>query len=122
MSDISAVYILQYLSNLNTIIHKHKKLYLYMKKKIKVLSGVKLYPNFGSPILSCFPLLFEKYTDDIRLNLLEEGIYCRKYYKPLQEKLISTNFYNRILCLPCTIEMTNEDIDHILLIIAKSLK
>lgn len=117
MSDISATYILQYLYNLKKINEKHQELYSYMKEKIDQILKIKLYPNFGDPLLSCFCLLFDEYNDNIRLELLDEGIYCRKYYKPLENTLISTNFYNSILCVPCTVDMTTKDIDRIINII-----
>ena len=49
--------------------------------------------------------------------LLENKIYCRKYYKPLTDTPISVDFYNKIVCVSCTIDMNKNDIDKILAVI-----
>lgn len=119
MSDIAAVYILQYLVNVPDIIDVHTKLYEHMKNRLEDIDTIKLYPNFGEPILSCFSLIFENYDDDIRLKLREKDIFCRKYYKPLADMPVSKIVYDSILCVPCTVDMTIEDVDNMLNIIIK---
>lgn len=120
MSDISAVYIIQYLDNFDNIIKKHQELYNYFTEKIKennLDNKLKLFPNFGEKnktFLSCFSILFNNYDDNIRLKLLENGIFCRKYYHPLVETKNSKNIYDKILCLPCNIDMTFKNIDLII--------
>lgn len=115
MSDISAVYILQYLENIDAIVEIHKSLYSYMTSKLTDLGGVELYPSFGSgiPFVSCFSLLFDDYDDEKRKRLLEGGVFCRKYYKPLKPTPKSMELYESILCIPCTKDMTLEDVDRI---------
>ena len=116
MSDISAAYILQYLDNFDNIIKIHKKLYTYMISKLNKIKDIKLYPNFSSetPFLSCFCLLFDNYDDKIRLRLLDNDIFCRKYYNPLKNTPKTIEIYNKILCIPCTKDMTENDIDKII--------
>uniref|UniRef100_A0A6C0M0K4 DegT/DnrJ/EryC1/StrS aminotransferase family protein n=1 Tax=viral metagenome TaxID=1070528 RepID=A0A6C0M0K4_9ZZZZ len=118
MSDIAAVYIIQYLDNFDNIIKKHKELYNYFKTQILNLSlPIKLFPSFhdeGKIMASCFCLLFDNYDDNIRLKLLENDIFCRKYYHPLLETKNTMEIFNNILCLPCTIDMEKKDIDFII--------
>ena len=116
LSDISAAYILQYLHNFDNIVCIHKKLYNYINIKLDTIKGIELYPNYSSsePFLSCFCLLFQNYDDNIRLKLLENNIFCRKYYNPLKDTPKTLDFFNKILCIPCTKDMTFEDIDKII--------
>lgn len=123
MSDISAIYILQYLeNNFDTIIKIHQKLYNYFITLINTKYSnlkCKFFPSFHDKIITpaCFPLLFENYNDNIRLKLMEEGIFCRKYYHPLENTPNSVKMYHQILCIPCTTDMTEENINIILDII-----
>jgi dTDP-4-amino-4,6-dideoxygalactose transaminase len=124
MSDISAVYILQFLMcTMETIIDKHMRLYNYFKRKIEEehIVHFKLFPSFHKEedriVPSCFSLIFENYADSIRLKLLENNIFCRKYYHPLNDAKNANVLFEKILCLPCTTEMTNADIDRIIQII-----
>lgn len=125
MSDISAVYIIQYLDNFDNIVKKHQELYRYFKTQIiKLNLPIKLFPSFHDDdkiMPSCFCLLFDKYDDDVRLKLLENDIFCRKYYRPLLETKNTVEIFNKILCLPCTVDMTKKNIDFIINII-KSCK
>jgi dTDP-4-amino-4,6-dideoxygalactose transaminase len=125
MSDISAVYIIQYLDNFDNIVKKHQELYRYFKTQIiKLNLPIKLFPSFHDDdkiMASCCCLLFDKYDDNIRLKLLENDIFCRKYYHPLLETKNTVEIFNKILCLPCTVDMTKKNIDFIINII-KSCK
>lgn len=127
MSEISASYIIQYLeNNFDLIIKTHKNLYYYFKSLLETkYTNLKcnLFPSFHSDIITpaCFPLLFDNYNDNIRLTLLKNGIFCKKYYHPLKKTPNATSIYNKILCIPCTKDMTNSHIDFILNIIYKSI-
>lgn len=114
MSDINAVYILQYLDdNFDKIVKKHKQLYDYFSNQISIL-----YPSFHDYIVpSCFCLLFDRDTEVIMNKLLDNGIYCRRYYHPLEDKPKTIEFYNSIVCIPCNIDMEFSDIDFIVSII-----
>ena len=118
MSEISAIYILQYLKrNTDIIINKHNELYIYfqelmVKYKIKQF---KLFPSFhdGKIVPSCFCILFDKYDDKLREKLLENNIQARKYYHPLNDSKIANEIFDKILCIPCNIELKKSDIDKI---------
>lgn len=118
MSDISAIYILQYLDNFSFIINKHMALYTYMTKKI-FNKEYKLFPSYHNDIIvpACFALLFNNYDDKIEQTLLNNKIFCRKYYVPLKKTKNAIKIYNQILCIPCTIDMTFNDIDNIIILI-----
>lgn len=123
MSDISAVYIIQYLENFETIIQKHKELYKYFKSQIlnKELH-IKLFPSFHDNddiVPSCFCLLFNtsKKSIEVKKKLLENNIFCRKYYYPLQETRNTLEIYNKILCIPCNVDMNKEHINYIIQLI-----
>jgi dTDP-4-amino-4,6-dideoxygalactose transaminase len=126
MSDISAVYILQYWDTMfDTIIKKHNELYKYFKDEMKRrnITYFKLFPSFHDDdknVPACISILFDKYDDAYEKRLLEENIYCRKYYHPLKSLPNSQYIYDHILCVPCTIDMTTQDIDNILDIIVKT--
>ena len=88
---------------------------------LEILSlPLKLFPSFHDEdkiMPSCFCLLFDNYNDNIRLKLLKNNIFCRKYYHPLIETKNTVNIYNKILCLPCTVDMTEKNIDLIIKLI-----
>lgn len=123
MSDISAIYILQYLDNFDNIVEKHKMLYKYLKQQIKKLNlPLYLYPSFhdkNNIMSSCFCLLFNEPQKSIHTEkkLLDNDIFCRKYYHPLKDTKNTLEIYNKILCLPCTVDMTKKDIDFIISLI-----
>jgi len=123
MSDIAAIYIIQYLENFETIVGKHKRLYKYFKAQIleKELP-LKLFPSFhdnDNIMPSCFCLLFNQPEKSVQVekNLLENDIFCRKYYHPLKETRNTLEIYNKILCIPCTVDMKKENIDYIIQLI-----
>lgn len=121
MSDISAVYILQFLmNNFDKIVNHHNELYRYVKEKMKkrdnTITACKLFPSFHEDniiVPSCLCILFDNYDDNIRLKLLENNIYCRKYYYPLKNTKIACEIFDSILCITFTTEMTKDNIDEI---------
>ena len=123
MSEISAVYIIQYLiDKFDIIVKKHQELNYYFRSKVnkRKMNYLKFYPSFhdnNNIVPSCFCILFDNYDKQIEDKLKENNIFCRKYYVPLIDTLIATKFYNHILCIPCNIDMNFEDIDKILDII-----
>jgi dTDP-4-amino-4,6-dideoxygalactose transaminase len=124
MSDISAVYILQYLKdNFDNIIVKHRDLYKYFKTKITDLD-LKLFPSFhdkNKSCVSCFCLLFKNKEMSIRVCRLlkKKGVFNRKYYHLLKKTPNANIIYDKILCLPCTIDMNYKDIDLIVDLLKK---
>ena len=124
MSDISAVYILQFLmNNFDKIVSHHSELYKYVKDKIEKIKEQesnelkwKLFPSFHYNeiiVPSCLCILFDNYDDNIRLKLLENNIYCRKYYYPLKNTKVACEIFDSILCISFTTETTKENIDEI---------
>lgn len=118
MSEISAIYILQYLKrNVNTIINKHNELYLYFQELMlkNNITHFNLFPSFhdNKIVPSCFCLLFDNYDDKVREKLLENNIQARKYYHPLNDSKVANEIYNSILCIPCNVDMVKNDVDKI---------
>ena len=115
MSDIQAAYILQYLDRFDAIVQKTSELYEYFLDLIKLLPSINLFPNFsdGSPFVSCISI-FSENSNDIIERLLKHNIYCRKYYNPLIASSVATKFYDNIVCISFTVDMTKNDIDFII--------
>ena len=118
MSEISAIYILQYLKrNVDTIINKHNELYLYFQEQMikHKITHFKLFPSFHDGIIasSCFCVLFDNYDDRIREKLLENNIQARKYYNPLDDSEVANEIFDKILCVPCNIDMDRSDVGKI---------
>ena len=125
MSDISAVYILQYLdTQFDNIINIHNNLYMYMKHKITNNNfEFTLFPSFHDDTQitpACLSLIFNSniHTEEYMTKLSDNGIISRKYYHPLRNTSRALYIYNHIVCIPCTIEMTCLDIDTILQILS----
>ena len=122
MSDIQAVYILQYLDTFNDIVKIHNTLYEYFINEIKKYDlKVQLYPNYSStnPFISCFTI-FVNNSNKLMEIFLRNNIYCRKYYNPLIPCKISSEFYTRIICISCTTDMKICDIDKIIFILREN--
>jgi dTDP-4-amino-4,6-dideoxygalactose transaminase len=120
MSDIQAVYNLQYLKNFNEIIEKHQTLYkYYIDQTINI--PIKNYPTFSKAnetFISCICFFTDK-SDTIIKYLLENNIFARKYYYPLEEAQISSLFFKNIVCISFHVDLKVEDIDRIINIIKK---
>lgn len=116
MSDISAAYIIQYIENFNTIINKHKQLYELFKTEVDMIDGVRLFPNYSDdiPFVACFPVIFRNKEHSSPKYYNDMGIYCKKYYNPLKLLPISQYLYDHILCFPCHVDMTNNDIAYVI--------
>lgn len=114
MSDLQAVYIIQYLDNMDKIIDHHKKLY----KKVND-AGFNLYPNYSEeePFCFCIGIIFNTGSYELKEKLLKNGIYCRKYYNPLISTIQSNKFYDQIICIPCNSDIREKDYDTIINII-----
>ena len=108
MSEIAAVYILSYLKdNFDTIIKHHINIYEHFRS-LEQNNKLTLYPNFADENMTvpmCITLLDKSYTNEHVNLLIDNGIYCRKYYCPLILTEISEYMYKHILCLPCNIDI-----------------
>lgn len=116
MSDISAIYIIQYFDNFERLVEIHRKHYTDFAQLISEYSiDIKFFPNHSDsiPFVSCFCLLSPCFTKEKVSELLQKGIYCRKYYTPLVDTPNARTIYNNIICLPCTVDMTYDDLVYI---------
>ena len=113
MSEITAAFIIQYLDNFDKIIDHHNNLYDHLKKKLIQYPNISLYPNFSdnNPFVACFCLLADKFDKSFINKILTDGIFCRKYYVPLNATTYAMNIYNKILCLPCNLDINKNIID-----------
>ena len=57
----------------------------------------------------CISLLDKQYTEEFAKMIFNNGYYCRKYYHPLICSENSVNLYKQILCLPCNLDVNQED-------------
>jgi len=113
MSEISAAFILDYLKIFDKIILNHVELYEYFLKEIRNVKEFSKFPNFSSntPFVNCFPIIFNKPINNEHLYQLELfGITARKYYLPIEYKEKSNDIYERILCLPCNIDINKDTV------------
>lgn len=111
MSEISAIYILQYLGkNFDKIVKHHDNLYKIVGENPKY----KLYPNFADKkkpcVLSCFCFIDGKFTKEYVNELNKQGIMCRKYYVPLENTKIATEMYDNIMCFPCNLDLDSSSL------------
>ena len=114
MSDIAATYILQYFDDFVIIKEKHQRLYDRFLTGLSKMRGASPFPNFSSsvPFVSCMPAIFEV---PISLDVFKDrNIEAKKYYKPLTLEGKALDLYQRIVCFPCHIDMTDENVDYIL--------
>ena len=111
------------MNNFDKIVSHHNDLYSHVKEKIKKTTEEgnelkwKLFPSFHQDniiVPSCLCILFDNYDDNTRLKLLENNIFCRKYYYPLKKTKVACEIFDSILCITFTTETTKKDIDAIL--------
>ena len=126
MSEISCIYISDFLKNLQNIYNHHTKIMCYFIKKIKekkINDKVKIIDNFSSfekSLMSTIPILFDyNITTDF---FIENNIEAKKYYYPLDNNsTFSNKLFNNIICLPLNTDITFEIIDYYIEIITKKL-
>lgn len=120
MSDIQAAYIVQYMEGLQGIVHRTRDLYTYFMRKIQSLESIRMFPNFSddTPFISCLSIL-NSHSYEIIQKLMDNGIYSRKYYNPLEPTPVATETYNNIVCISFHIDMTYSDIDRIVSILCE---
>lgn len=117
MSEINAIYIDDYLNNLDDIFQHHTNMIKYFLEKMEEnklndhLQLYKNYSNYTETLLSTIPCVFKK---KIELNhFIEKKIEAKKYYYPLcPEHEISKNIFDRIICLPLNLDVHPNHIDH----------
>jgi dTDP-4-amino-4,6-dideoxygalactose transaminase len=112
MCDINASFVLSYLQDhFDRIVKRHRE--IYEKYKNNCPKGFHLFPNYSdgeNPVCSTICLL-----RDQDMNLTGIPFMARKYYKPLDPNCpVSSDFYKRIICVPCNIDVTDEQISLII--------
>ena len=122
MSEISAIFIYQWLLNFDIIINRHKLLYKYFSDKLEQIPGISIFPNYtdDTPFSSCMPVLFDNNKVTVQ-DFLHYSIEAKKYYAPLESTKIANDTFSKIICFPLNCDMTIEDVDYIINIIEKCL-
>ena len=112
MSDISAAAILQYAERFFSNIDALSKIQDYFISRLP--TELEIYPTyeFSNSIFSCFPIL---YPNAVSISDFEgSGIEVKKYYSPLEPLPTSSDFFNRIICLPSHSDLSKKDVDYML--------
>lgn len=115
MSEISCIYIAEYLKNIDLIYKHHTfiiKLFIELLEKNNLLSKVSLYKNFSdynNSLMSCIPIIFNKPITIEKFTI--NGIDAKKYYFPLNNDINSNDLFNRIICLPLNLDVTLETLN-----------
>lgn len=107
MSEISAIYISQWLDNFDLIKNKHHDLISYFIKKINEKNSTiklfKSYTMYENQLMSTIPVLFNKHTS---INKSFNNIEAKKYYFPLDKNCInSVNIFDHIICFPLNLDI-----------------
>jgi dTDP-4-amino-4,6-dideoxygalactose transaminase len=109
MSEISAIYISNYLDNLEYILEHHKKIIKYFLEKSKY-KLFKTFGNYEDSLMACIPIIFDNNVDSKKF--IENSIEAKKYYYPLDFSCLnSVDLFNKIICLPLNINISEKDID-----------
>ena len=109
MSEIAAIYILEYFKQFERILDYHTLSYW----RIKHTTAFEVYPNCadvgGKCLVSCICFMDDRFDGDYIADKVSHGIHCRKYYKPLADTPIAARVYRRILCYPlhCDIDVVH---------------
>lgn len=116
MSEIAAIYIDNYLNNLDNIYTHHVKIIKYFIKKIEEVNLnnkiklVKNYSNYHESLMSTIPILFNKKNDTE--YFIQNNIEAKKYYYPLDLNCTnSLNLFENIICLPLNLDINENIID-----------
>ncbi len=122
MSEISAIYIDQWLNNYSIIkIHNNKIMKYFTDKMNQTFLGkyMTLFPNFSdeSSLLACIPIIFKYPVNEY--YFLKFNVEAKKYYYPLDKTCKnSMRIYDTIICLPLHMDITECDIDKYINILA----
>jgi len=122
MSDVAAVYCLQWLRRAPEILERHSAVEELFRREISAVGeetgcALEFLPDRGeggkkklsSSCVIFFPL--ERQWD--LQFFLSRGLECKKYYYPLSPTPEAANFYRRVLCFPLHIGMGKEEVEFI---------
>lgn len=126
MSEVSAVYILQYLEREFEHVRQHNQAMFECFKALTRARGItayRLYPSFhdGTIMPSCICILFERGSAPVLKRCLDAGIQARKYYHPLDGCPMANSMYKTILALPCHADMKTVDIEKMFDVVTQDL-
>jgi len=110
MSDITAAFILDHVSNFN--------LQNYLNIQNKMISQIgkeRLFNYTDGVVYNSLPILFDKPIS--REYFIDNGMMVNKYYQPIVRFENSVWLYERMLNLPLHIELTDDDIDKITILL-----
>lgn len=115
MSDISAAYILDFQSNVDSIIEYNCNLFNKFVEGVKSNNKIKIFPTFASSsLLSCITIFYDG-NALLKIRLLNDnGIQAKQYYPPLTGFVNSTYLYSHIICIPCNTNINDEKMDEII--------
>jgi dTDP-4-amino-4,6-dideoxygalactose transaminase len=116
MSEISAIFIDDYLNNFEKIYEHHKKIISYFIEKIREknlenkISLYKSFSNYKDSLLATIPIIFDKEVNIDKFT--ENNIEAKKYYYPLDHNCkLSVDIFNKIVCLPLNCDINYNVID-----------
>jgi dTDP-4-amino-4,6-dideoxygalactose transaminase len=113
MSDVSAVYINDFLNTAKLIHEHHERLYKHFLKSVR--SPITLFPDHSSSsLVSCIPFFLPFDTTEVIRRINAIGVEARQYYPALTGKPVSSQKFRTIVCLPCNTDMTTDVIDRCL--------
>jgi len=116
MSEISCIFIKEYLKNVEKIYNHHTDLIVYFTlqmNKYNLNDNIKLFKNFSQynqSLMATIPIVFNKNVDiDI---FIKNNIEAKKYYYPLDDASPkSITLFNNIICLPLNLDINYSIID-----------
>ena len=123
MSEISCIYIADYLKNVDLIYNHHTDIIKYFNiclEKNNLNEHVKLFKSYSdheTSLMATIPLIFNNKID-IRI-FHENKIEAKKYYYPLNDDINSNKIFDNIICLPLNLDITYEIIDKYIEILLK---
>lgn len=114
MCDINASFIMSFLQEkFEDIVKRHREIYMLVQEECP--AGYRLFPNFSDDIPVCSSICLIKENTDQVIDVEKFPFIARKYYKPLdRESKWSWILYDNIVCLPCNIDLTDDQIRHML--------
>jgi dTDP-4-amino-4,6-dideoxygalactose transaminase len=111
MSDVSAAFIISHLDNSDTVIQGGKQILTFWREEVKKIHGVQILGDDGECELlpSCIPLVFDEPVSCDDFPMIP---HAKKYYKPLNDGPCANSVFDRIICLPCHHDVTEEHLVH----------
>jgi len=117
MSDVSASFILQWISRYS--LDTHLEVQKYFLNQVSNIQEICEFNYSEGVVYGNMPILYNK---EISIDLFREnGVEAQKYYYPLQDHKNSQKLFSRIINLPLHENLTKKDIDYMINVIKRSL-